>query len=165
MLGACVATILLAAQLPAQPDFSGRWVLIAPAPADVPAVLVVQQQVRRTDVRGNPMEPYWDLLSVEGDPAKRGIRSGIYHISMGGGVVPGIPPSSPPTPETRWSVLWQGDKLVIATEAWIEREGKRESYERHQEVWALGEQGRLEITVTDGNAVRTVAYQKGPSSR
>lgn len=159
MLCAYALAVLLSAQTPTQPDFSGRWVLVAPepVPADVPSVLVIQQHVKRTDMRGNPMQPFWDLLMVEGDDSKSRIRSSIYDFgvtgSMAGGVV-GRETSRPlpPTRRTQESVAWQDRTLVITSEEWMQGEGgKRESYQQHKEVWALDGQGRLVITATDNN--------------
>jgi len=51
---------------------------------------------------------------------------------------------------TTQSVGWDGNKLVITSEKWIERErGTRESVDQHTEVWWLRAPGQLVITVTD----------------
>ena len=168
--------LTVASQTPAQPDFSGRWVLIAsdPTPADVPTLLVVQQHVQTTGIRGNPIGPGWDLLIVEGDDSKSGIRSGNYRFGIGGGVggSPVTRDSSgalPPRPMTKESVTWEGGRLNIVSEEWMERQdGRRESYKQHREVWALTGQGRLVITASDSNAesrTLTVTYQKEPPRR
>jgi len=169
--------LILGPQAPAHPDFSGRWVLVAPAatPADVPALLVVQQHMKRTDIRGNPMTPFWHLLIVEGDDSKKGIRTGTYEIgrmggTVGGGIVgPDGPAASAPTRMTQESVTWEGDTLLIWSAEWVERQkGKRESYEQHTEAWALDEQGRLTITVSGGSrgpGTRKVIYEKEQARR
>jgi hypothetical protein len=158
----CALALLLTAagQAPAQPDLSGRWVLIAPdaVPRDVPTVLTVNQHLSRTDMRGNPMQLRWDRVTVEGDELRSGIRSGTYRIGGVEGTV-----SSTGT-RTEHSVRWDGDTLVITNEKWIQREtGERESLEQHREVWALGEQGQLVITVTDRHGesrTRTFTYRR-----
>ena len=173
----CALSVLLAAggQTPEQPDFSGRWVLVAPdaAPSDLPRVLVVQQRLKRTDVRGNPMKPFWDLLTVEGDDLRNGVRSGVHYFgvsgSVGGGVVPGGPPG--PRPRTEESVRWDEDKLVITSGSWLEREkGTRESLEQHTEVWSLNARGQLVISVSDRkgdgeSTTRNVTFRKEQAGR
>ena len=176
MLCACVVAALVAVQIPAEPDFTGRWVLIADAPpADVPAVLVVQQHLTQTDVRGNALKPFWDSLTVTGDDSKSGIRSGRHRFGVEGGTVSGGIFGSrtsepwPPRRFTRESVSWQGQALVLASERWMEREaGQRESYECHRETWTMTDDGRLAITVTDtdaGSRSRTLTYRREQTSR
>jgi hypothetical protein len=169
-LCACALSVLLAAggQTPKEPDFSGRWVLVAPdaAPSDVPRVLIVHQHLRRTDVRGKPMKPFWYLLTVEGDDLKSGIPSGIYYF-FGEGSVGG----SVPRRMTADSVRWDEDKLVITSENWIEREnGTRESLEQHTEVWSLNARGQLVIFGSDKkgdgeSTTRNVTYRKEQAGR
>lgn len=173
-LSVCAVSILLmtAGQVPPQPDFSGRWVLLEPAsPADVPPVLVVQQQLRQSDVWGKPLAPFWDLLLVEGDDSRGGIRSGNYHIggvsgSVGGGPVGADWTTDGPTRRTEESVRWDGHTLVITTQSWMEREkGTREDYEQHAEVWRIDAVGQLVITVTEkrggrDSGSRTITYRK-----
>ena len=169
-LYACALSVLLAAggQTPEQPDFSGRWVLVAPdtAPSDVPRVLVVQQHLKRTDVRGNPIKPLWDLLTVEGDDLKSGTQSGIYYF-FGSGSVGG----SIPRRMTAESLRWDEAKLVITSENWLEREDRtRESLEQHTEVWSLDARGQLVIFISDRkgdgeSTTRNVTYRKEQAGR
>lgn len=44
-----------------KPDFSGRWVLVATGqrPADVPRAMTVRQVLSRTNVRGEPVTPFF----------------------------------------------------------------------------------------------------------
>ena len=82
-----------AAALAAQdkPDFSGRWVLEKPSQAgsDIPRALSVRQSLVRTNVRGEPMKPFFKDMAVE-----REFESGTYHetfpIGVVGGQAPGL---------------------------------------------------------------------------
>jgi hypothetical protein len=160
--------LMLGLQAPAHPDFSGRWVLVgsASALAGVPALLVVQQHLQRTDARGNPMTPFWDFLTVEAGDSRSAIRSGSYRIGVGGGVVGGI---TFPRRMTLESVRWDRDTLIVTSEEWMERQdGTRESYEQHTEFWALDREGRLTITVSGSSgepATRKVIYEKEQARR
>ena len=171
-LCACALSVLLAAggQTPEQPDFSGRWVLVTPdaAPSDVPRVLAVQQRLRRTDVRGNPIGPFFDQLLVQGDDRRTGIRSRSYQIGITGGMVGGT--DFPKRMGTE-SARWDQNTLVITSERWSEREdGTRESMEQHTEVWSLNAPGQLVISISDrkGNnesTTRTVTYRREEAGR
>jgi hypothetical protein len=78
-------------QLAAQdkPDFSGSWVLESGAQvaADIPQMLSVIQTLVRTNVRGEPMSPFYKDISVT-RVLESGRRSEIYHIGVVGGTVP-----------------------------------------------------------------------------
>lgn len=160
------ALLVIAGQMPPQPDFSGRWVLVAPeaAPPDVPRILTVQQHVRRTDIHGKPIPPGFDLLIVESDDLRSGIEAGIYSFGRSGTV-------SGTGARTTQDVTWYDQKLVIASASWMEHEsGKREQVREHTEVWSLDEHGQLTIAVSDKKdqddaRTRTVKYRKDVPAR
>lgn len=78
---ACRATWLILAvsagapRLAAQdkPDLSGRWVLESRPPpgSDVPRALSVRQRLVRTTVRGDPINPFFEDLTVTREGATR----------------------------------------------------------------------------------------------
>ena len=83
---ALLITVAGAAQT--QPDFSGRWVLVwsDPASVDAPRVLVVEQPITRTNVRGEPVGPAYIPTDVCGwrsflrDETRRGRRAYRYIV-------------------------------------------------------------------------------------
>src|SRR5438128_636882 len=64
-----VLTVLVGSSLPAQdgPDFTGRWILESPSqPApDTPMALSVRQSLVSTNVRGEPMRPFFKDITIE----------------------------------------------------------------------------------------------------
>src|SRR5262245_4825656 len=97
-----------------KPDFSGRWVLVSSSTPDPSAAqtLAVRQTVTRTNVRGGPMQPFFSALIVERQFADRAATA-TYQIGVQGGMVGGIVGGG--GAETRRSVRWEGNRLVIET--------------------------------------------------
>jgi hypothetical protein len=152
------------ASAPAGMDFSGRWTLVValPTDADVPTTLTVRQSIRRTNIRGEPMTPYYDQIAID-QKSSAGMRSDTFMIGIRGGTVGGGVSSTGArirALSTRHAVTWNGDSLVFelgtstgdapGTGDWTER----------RETWALQPNGELAITIaTSGSAgpAQTVA--------
>ena len=87
-----VALVCPVAQVAAQdkPDFSGSWILESGAQAagDIPQALSVSQVLVRTNVRGEPMKPFYKDITVT-RVLESGTRSEMYQIGIMGGTVPG----------------------------------------------------------------------------
>jgi hypothetical protein len=137
-------------QEPSQPDFSGRWVLAAMTGDDVPAIaLVVAQTMTRTNVRGEPMAPFYSAVTIQ----RRFLTTPMttsdttYRIGVEGGVVGTVRGARDP-PGIRFGVSWRGDSLVIWSETDVERDSVTVSFDRREEVWSIDHGGRLTITVT-----------------
>jgi hypothetical protein len=153
----------LTGQIQDRPDFSGRWKLSVPkAPdAEFPPSFVVRQTIARTNVRGEPMEPYFKDITVEWE-FTGGTRSETYGIGGVGGRVSGIDTRPGAPPQTSFSathsVRWDGKRLVFET-ARYERppaEPRADLYSERVEVWELGADGLLTISVTTrGSKVET----------
>jgi hypothetical protein len=134
-------------------DFSGNWVLVKSngSASDAAQTMTVRESFQRVSVRGTPIEPPLITLAVERDSAA-GVRSDLYTIGVAGGTTggaignPGVTTVGHQAPQTRFSTTWDGDSLVIETNAWTADAG---SYSGHKEVWSLDVQGALLITVTD----------------
>src|SRR5215510_9387167 len=97
-----------------KPDFSGRWVLVSSSTPDPSAAqtLTVRQTVTRTNVRGGLMQPFFSTLIVKRQFADRATTD-TYQIGVQGGIVGGIVGGG--IAETRHSVRWEGNRLVIET--------------------------------------------------
>jgi hypothetical protein len=165
--------MLVAATVAAQdnPDFSGRWVLETSADAgpDVALFLTVRQPVVRTNVHGAPMPPFFKELSVErqfGDD----LRIETHQIGVEGGAV-GVVAANRGTasdvnvPQTRFSVRWESNRLVIDTGRYSGPTREAGPYTEHTEVWQLDSRGRLLLSITDrgsgiASTTKTLTYRR-----
>jgi hypothetical protein len=146
--GVLFGLALAASQLPAEPDFSGRWRLVgAEGPEAAATELVVEQSITRTTVRGEPMRPYYSALRVERH-FDDGVRTATHQIGLAGGSVGGVVAGeAADAPKTRssFSVVWQNRTLLIRRESRVEREYVMQSYASHEEAWSMDSAGRLVI--------------------
>jgi hypothetical protein len=87
-----VVAVFVVVPLMAQdtPDFSGHWVLESSpsSAADIPRTLSVTMSIVRTNVRGEPMNPFFKDITVVRELAN-GTSSETYPIGVEGGVVGG----------------------------------------------------------------------------
>lgn len=156
---------LLTAQIgerSAQPDFSGEWILVTRTASveEVASVLNVQQPIIEKTVQGAPMLPaYLELIVERRSP--RGVRSEKYAVGVESGTVAG---SSSNASETRTSVKWAGDSLVIATSRWSGSSASRRIESQRSETWQLDANGSLVITIAETNGQRetrtTLRYRR-----
>lgn len=127
-----------------QPDFAGRWVLVSSAVADPNAArsLNIRQPVRVTNALGSPVAPYFLDLIVERELADRGTTE-THHIGVGGGSVGGG------SYRSRFSVGWQGRRLVFERGSYSGPTRDAGPYWEHSEEWELDSAGMLVMSVTD----------------
>jgi hypothetical protein len=142
-----------------QPDFSGRWVLVDPVDAttNIPRTLIVQQPIVRTNVFGAFMPPAFLRITIERQFVDD-IRTDTYQIGLEGGVVrgvmPGVFPNAPV--ETRFSVRWESDRLVMETGNYSGSTREAGPYTERVEIWQLDSKGALRVMTTDrGSAIAT----------
>lgn len=169
-----VLLLLIAASVRAQdkPDFSGHWVLENPQEftSDIARALTVRQSIEGSTARGTPMEPFFSDLTVERE-FSTGARSESYQIGVVGGVVGGVDRAGPGagpdghSPQTRFAVRWDGNRLVIETGTYSGPTRESGPYTEHTEAWSLDAQSRLVITLTDRrsggeSATRTLTYRR-----
>jgi hypothetical protein len=147
-----------------QPDFSGRWVLVSSAVADPNAArsLNIRQPVRDTNALGAPMAPHFLALIVEREFADR-VTTETHQIGVEGGIVGGTVGGA--SDQSRFSVRWEGDRLVIerGSDSSQTRDARR--YWEHTEEWELDAAGVLVVTVTDrasdaGPKANTFTYRR-----
>jgi hypothetical protein len=142
-----------AARVPDQPDFSGRWVLEGPQPAapETPRTLTVRQSLVRTNVRGEPMEPFFRDLTVERQ-FESATHSETYWIGTSGGSVGGSVTGSGggsrTGPSTHISVKWEGRSLVIESGSYTGSTPESGVWTQRREVWALDPDGCLRVTIS-----------------
>jgi hypothetical protein len=144
--------LLIAGPAAAQdkPDFSGSWLLASPtgsAPGAAQSVTVRQTLTRRS-VRGLPIDvdPPPPLITIAIERETNGvIHSESYTVGTLAGTVRGVP--GRPQEETRSSVAWEGNRLVIEI-TYSGRPMVPGAYER-KEIWSLNGDGTLALSVTE----------------
>ncbi|PYR59954.1 MAG: hypothetical protein DMF91_13455 [Acidobacteria bacterium] len=167
-----ILSMLVAATVVAQdkPDFSGRWIRETSAGAgpDDARALTVRQPVVRTNVYGTPMPPFFKELSVDRQFGTD-IVTETYQIGIEGGMVSGLSPANrgiiPEFSQTRFSVRWDDNRLVIDTGIYSGRTREAGPYTEHTEVWQLDGSGRLIVSTTDrgsgiASTTKTLTYRK-----
>lgn len=147
-----VVIVLLGAELAAQdkPDFSGSWTLESTlSAAEIPRTLSVTQSIVRTNVRGEPTEPFFKDITVT-RALVSGTRSDTYEIGLVGGTVSGPGNGIVNGSRTYQRVVWEEQALVIESgtgpapqSGWADR----------REVWTLDSNARLRLTITTSTSV------------
>ena len=147
-----ILVVFAAAALAAQdqPDFSGRWLLVSssrPGP-DIPRALSVRQEVVRTNVRGEPMKPYFKSISIDRE-FESGTRSESHQIGIIGGVVSGIPKDAGPrAPTGLHAVKWDQKTLAFESGSYTGDSPGTGEWSERREVWSLQPDGRLQLAIT-----------------
>jgi hypothetical protein len=93
------------------------------------------------------MQPWFKELTVERQ-SRAGTASETHLIGVGGGSYSGTVGSEQRT-ETRETVKWADNTLVIDTWRHSGPKGQSEPHTEHREVWRFDAEGKLVITITD----------------
>jgi hypothetical protein len=121
-LSASLLLIGIAVRAAAQgkPDFSGEWILAASASVGLSVArgLTIRQRITRTNALGAPIEPFFDELIVVRTFADH-TQTDTYQLGVQGGVVGG-------GPQTRYSVRWEGNRLLIETGTYSRSTARRD---------------------------------------
>jgi hypothetical protein len=167
-----ILSMFVAATVAAQdkPDFSGRWILVTSADAG-PAVarsLTVRQRAVRTNVYGDPIPPFFKELTVERQFGND-VRTETYQIGIVGGMVGGMSPANGITsgldvPQTRFSVRWEDNRLVIDIGNYSGPAREAGPFTEH-EVWQIDAAGMLILSMAErGSGIpsttKTLMYRK-----
>ena len=150
-----VVIVLLGAALAGQdkPDFSGSWILESRSSGpDIPRTLSVTQSLVLTNVRGEPMRPFFKDISVTRALAS-GTRSDTYAIGVVSGTVPGGADGSVNDPRTHHRVVWEGQALVIESGSHTGPAPESGDWAKRREVWTLDSSMRLRLTITTRGSV------------
>lgn len=158
------ATVGVAAQ--DKPDFSGRWVLATPQQSgtDIPLVLSVRQTLVRTTVNGEPMEPFFQDISIERQ-FETGTHSENHRIGMQGGTVSGLrADGSPNGPTAHYAVRWDGGALTFESGNHSGQRPETGVWTERREIWSLDADGRLVVITTrssgNGSKAITLMYRR-----
>ena len=146
-----VVALLVSDRVAAQdlPDFSGAWVLDSAAPpsGDISKTLVVRQSLTRTNVRGEPMKPFFKDLTVTRELAS-GTHAETYVIGVVGGTVPG----RAGLPSSHRRVGWEDKTLVIESGTYTGPAPQTGEWTERREVWSFTPNGRLQLALTSSDS-------------
>jgi hypothetical protein len=153
----CVVVVIvsLGARLTAQdkPDFSGSWILESGSSgADSPQTLSVSQSLMRTNIRGEPMRPFFKDITVTRALAT-GARSDTYQIGIAGGTVSGRADGTDNGPRTHHRVAWEEEALVIESGSHTGLDPESGDWAERREVWSLDSGVRLRLAITTRSSV------------
>jgi hypothetical protein len=146
------------------PDFSGHWALESPSPsaADIPRALSVTMSLVRTNVRGEPMNPFFKDITVARESAN-GTSSETYQIGVVGGAVGGTVGGRgngrSDFPSSHHRVVWEKQILVIETGSYTGPTPESGQWAERREAWSLDPDERLRLAITShssGSASSTV---------
>jgi hypothetical protein len=162
--------VVLASTTPApqdKPDFSGRWILETPAPpvADMPRALTIHQSLVRTNVRGEPMKPFFKDITVDRE-FESGTRSETFWIGVEGGIAPGLrEDGSRDGAYIHTAVRWEDNTLAIERGSHTGPTPETGVWTERREVWSLEANGRLRVAITtrssvDGSKTVTLVYRR-----
>jgi hypothetical protein len=154
-----------------KPDFSGSWVADATQRANnVPRALIVRLTVISTNVRGEPMTPYYSAITIERE-FETGARTETNPLGVAGGSVGGVNGSAvsagPIGSKTHYSVIWEDNVLVFNRGSYTGDAPDMGTWTEHIEAWTLQPDGRLRVTVTTRGSdgpLRTITtmYRRAP---
>jgi hypothetical protein len=143
-------------------DFSGRWKL-EPSPelsSEIAHALTVRQSVVSTNVRGEPMTPYFKDIAIEREFADR-TRLERHEIGVIGGSVSGSNADKAGDARRRQygAAKWDSTALVFEDGSHTGHERETGVWSDRREVWSLVSGDRLLVTITtrgSGAAPRTL---------
>jgi hypothetical protein len=130
-------------------DFSGRWMLESPAATDTPTAISVEQRLVTTNVRGEPMQPFYRDVTIEREVGGSIL---VERRSIGalGGTVGSLPadPGATAAPSQHYSVTWDTDNLVFEFGSHTGPSPETGLWTERRERWSLDADGRLQVAVT-----------------
>jgi hypothetical protein len=103
--------------------------------------LTIRQLITRTNALGAPIEPFFKELIVVRTFADH-TQTDTYRLGVQGGIVGG-------GPQTRYSVRWEGNRLVIETGTYSGSTRQAGPYTEHTEEWELDAAGMLVLSRTN----------------
>ena|ERR1700730_3670093 len=151
-----LVAVSMTARLAAQdmPDFSGHWVLESgsQATADIPQTLSVNQSLVRTNVRGEPMKPFFRDITVARE-LQSGTRSETYQIGVEGGLISGRADGGVDALRRHHRVVWDAQTLVIENSSYTGPTPESGEWTERREVWSLDPGGQLRLRITTRSSV------------
>ncbi len=163
LLSAVALSLLVVAFVQAQDgvDFTGRWILVGSpsASADTPRALSVRQSLTTTNVRGEPMKPFFKDITIERE-VEGSTRTETHQIGVEGGVVGGTSGTAESRLERHEWVGWDANTLVFRSGSYTGQRPETGVWTERREEWSLDSGGRLHVAITtrsSADAPTTVA--------
>jgi len=131
------------------PDFTCVWILdsVAPPSTDIATTLAVRQSVAQTNVRGEPMKPFFKYLTVTRELVS-GSHTETYAIGMTGGKRSG----RIGLPSSHERVVWEGHDLVIETGTFTGAAPRTGAWAERREAWSLDASGKIRISIATSSS-------------
>ncbi|HET7694705.1 MAG TPA: hypothetical protein VFK57_03290 [Vicinamibacterales bacterium] len=143
-----LACVLLSVNAVAQEgtNFAGRWILQSPAAPNTPRVLVVEQPVAATNVRGEPMRPAYLEITIRREGPSGAITE-TRRIGVIGGTVGGVR-GGEQVPRTHDASRWEEGTLVFIQGSYTGGAPRTGAWTERREAWSLAPDGTLSIEIT-----------------
>jgi hypothetical protein len=136
--------VLFAASTQIGVDFSGTWVLeSATSQPDTPQLLVVDQPLRSTNVRGEPIPPAFFKMTIRRVTAGGATTIESRFIGVVGGSVEGSVQPSRSTRRGHNETMWDGDSLVFSDGSYSGDSPRTGEWVERREAWSLSGNGSL----------------------
>jgi hypothetical protein len=165
-LGLFVTALLVSDLAAAQdrPDFSGSWVLDSAAQpsADIPKTLIVRQSLAHTNVRGEPMKPFYRTLAVTRE-FESGLRSEAYLIGVSSATF--TLSGRAGLPRSHHGVRWEDKTLVIESGTYTGATPQTGEWTERREQWSISLTDRLQLSIINsssrnGSSTVTLTYRR-----
>jgi hypothetical protein len=150
-------------------DFSGRWRLKSPAAAaGSPRVIVVDQPMTQTSVRGERRAPIFSSISIRRVSASGVITMETRDIGLMGGSIGG--PTGAVPRRTYTGTMWQGRRLLFSGGTYTGFEPRSGTWTEHREAWWIAPDGTLVIEIVtetseSARQVQELEYIRATGSR
>ena len=145
-------TMVVALRSQSQRDFSGTWTVDSLSTVDAPQTMTVKQVLVRTNIRGEPIAPFYRQIVI----AREG-RTETYDIGVISGSVSGVVDGSSSLRRTHRSVVWEEQALVIENGSYTGAARETGDWTERRESWSFDATQRLRVQIsTRGSGVPTV---------
>lgn len=140
---ALATTLVAALHSQSQPDFSGTWTLDSARAPSVPVTISVKQGLVRTDVRGEPMAPFFRQIVIT-----RSGRTESFDLDSIGGSISGVVhgPASPR--RTHQRVGWENQALVFESGSYTGEVRETGVWTERRETWSMDSEERLRVRIS-----------------
>ena len=145
-------TMVVALRSQSQPDFSGTWTVDSLSTVDAPQTMTVKQVLVRTNIRGEPIAPFYRQIVI----AREG-RTETYDIGVISGSVSGVVVGPLLPRRTHQRVVWEEQVLVIESGSYTGAARETGDWTERRESWSFDATQRLRVQIsTRGSGVPTV---------
>jgi len=143
-IGACTLIGLFAWGTQIGVDFTGTWVLeSATSQPDTPQLVVVDQPIRSTNVRGEPIPPAYFRITIRRVTAGVATTIESRFIGVVGGSVEGSVDPARRNRRGHNETVWDGSSLVFSDGSYSGDSPRTGEWTERREVWSLSGDGSV----------------------